>query len=245
MPNSAPPPDCSGCGLRDACLAAGLDRPELAALGTMLCAGPELAAGEYLFWGGDQARGIFAVHSGCVKTFTTDADGNERVRGFHLAGDLIGLDALWSGTHVASAQALSPTSFCLLPASRIERANAELAGLRRRLLGMISRDLAAALSRSGDYTAEQRLAAFLLDVVARRRQGQANSRCEVMLPMGRRDIANYLRLATETVSRVLTRFRQRGLIEVDGQWVRLVEPEMLASLAAELCGADSAARLAA
>lgn len=181
--------------------------------------------GKTLFESGDPAVSIYLVRAGCLKSFTVDEEGNEHVRGFYLPGDVIGLDAVGAAAYPASVAAVSAAQVCRLSMADLRRLLLESPALMQRLLERTSRDLAEALALAGDYTAEQRVAAFLL-AMQHRLGGAA-----VKLPMTRRDIANYLRLATETVCRVLTRLETQGQIRSDSRKVELLDGGALRALA--------------
>jgi len=149
------------------------------------------------------------------------------VRGFYLPGDVIGLDALGADSFPATIVAVTPSQVCKISAASVRRLMGESPFLARRLLDRTSAELAHALTMAGDYTAEQRLAAFLLSM----RQRLGSQTADVKLPMTRRDIANYLRLATETVCRVLARLEQQGQIRSDSRVVKLIDARGLTQIA--------------
>jgi CRP/FNR family transcriptional regulator, anaerobic regulatory protein len=218
---------CAVCPAANACLIRAavrdLESPNGASDAQLSLPG----AGKALFEAGAPATAIYVVRAGCLKSFTADQDGNERVRGFYLPGDFIGLDAMGAMHYPATVVAVSPSQVCRLPIAHVRRLMAQHPELLQRLLDRTSRELAQALSLAGDYTAEQRLAAFLLSM-RQRLDAESDS---VKLPMTRRDIANYLRLATETVCRVLTRFENQGQIRSDNKTVRVVNDRALRALA--------------
>lgn len=179
-----------------------------------------------LFNAGDRLRAVFSVRGGCIKAFTVDADGNERIRGFYLPGDLIGLDALADGHCLATAAAVVPSQVCVAPLQEMKRLVRRQPELAQRLIEQTSRELAAALALSGDYSAEQRLAAFLLNM--RERLGSQQT---LRLPMAQRDIGNYLRLATETVCRTLKGFERRGWLSLEDKQLRFLDVRALYQMA--------------
>ena len=219
---------CAICPSASACLIRGAARGELERWSSGVENQISLAnAGKALFEAGQHATAIYTVRAGCLKSFTVDEDGNERVRGFYLPGDVIGLDALGATSYPSTVVAVSPSQVCRMPIAQVRRLMSESPALMQRLLDRTSRELAQALTLAGDFTAEQRLAAFLLTM----QQRLAPESASVRLPMTRRDIANYLRLATETVCRVLTRFEAQGQIRSDSKTVRLVDDRALRALA--------------
>jgi CRP/FNR family transcriptional regulator len=184
------------------------------------------AAGKTLFEAGTPAKAIYLVRSGCLKAYTLDEEGNERVRAFFLPGDVIGLDALGVELYPATVVAVSASQVVRLRVAEMRELLVSAPATMQRLLERMSRDLASALALAGDYTAEQRVAAFLVSMS--QRLGGATS---VQLPMTRRDIASYLRLATETVCRVLTKFEGTGQIVSENKTVRMTGGAMLRALA--------------
>jgi CRP/FNR family transcriptional regulator, anaerobic regulatory protein len=219
---------CAVCPTAAACLIGGAERSEVERWNAAVEATLSLAsAGKTLVEAGSPVQAIYTVRAGCLKSFTIDADGTERVRGFYLPGDIIGLDALGADSFPATVVAVTSAQVCRIPAAQVRELMAQSPALARRLLDRTSAELARALTLAGDYTAEQRLAAFLLSM--RERLGAKES--ELKLPMTRRDIANHLRLATETVCRVLARLEDQGRIRSDHRVVRLVDARALRQIA--------------
>jgi len=232
MPFDATPQACRSrctlCPSSVACVIQGAEREEIERWNASVDATIALATpGKTLVEAGAPAAAIFTVRAGCLKSFTVDADGTERVRGFHLPGDIIGLDSLDAAAFPATVVAVAPSQVCRISTASVRSLLAGSPFLARRLLDRTSAELAHALTMAGDYTAEQRLAAFLLSM--RQRLGAKEG--ELKLPMTRRDIANYLRLATETVCRVLARLEERGQIRSASKTVRLIDSRALRAAA--------------
>ncbi len=223
-------PSCLHCPTASLCMIGGLAREDVGQWNALVQSHLSLAvAGQALFELGDAMTAIYVVRAGCVKSLTVDDQGNERVRGFHLRGDVIGLDALYAGHYPCTALALEPSQLCRIPRAQALQKLAQSPLLMQRLLQRLSAGLAAALTLSGDYTADQRVAAFLLEMQQRLNQLPG---APLKLPMTRRDIANYLRLATETVCRVLTRFAAQGYIGVGEHKISVLKLASLQRLAA-------------
>jgi CRP/FNR family transcriptional regulator len=220
--------NCAACPASATCIVGGAGAAELAAWSCAVQGQTSLAqAGKALLIAGSRSEAIYSVRAGCLKSYTVDADGNERVRAFYLPGDLIGLDALGSDTHPANVVAVVPSQVCIIPRERAMQLIVGAPALVQRLIERTSRDLAQAQALAGDYSADQRVAAFLLAMRAR----LGGNGTSVRLPMTRRDIANYLRLATETVCRVLTRFESRQLLRSEDKLVQILQPVALSALA--------------
>lgn len=226
--NEAARGGCSLCPAGPRCLTAGLPEADLRRWANAQIRHQPLAqAGKSLYAVGAVADAIYIVRAGCIKTYTIDDSGNERVRGFFFPGDVVGLDAIGIGQHDVNAVAVLPSQVCRVTKGQLRALTEQAPALARKLVEYLSRELRLALALSGDYSAEQRVAAFLL-LMHERLDGHAS---ELRLPMSRRDIANYLRLATETVCRVLTRFEQKGWITSVDKRISLHEPAALWLLA--------------
>lgn len=213
---------CRHCSLRELCLPMGLSSEDIQRLeGIVTVRGP-MDRGAHLFREGDRFRSIYAVRDGAIKTYSIDADGREHVHGFHLPGELVGLDAIYPRVNRCSAVTLDATSVCVLPFVRLAHLSQEVPGLQNQILRLMSKDISVSSNRATDHTAEEKLAGFLLSMSARLGGSDA-----VALMMPRRDIARYLRLATETISRLLAKFQKDNLIEVKRRKVRLLDVEAL------------------
>lgn len=230
---------CKNCSLFQLCLPHGISDADLALLDTIIKRRRPLQRGDYLFQVGDPFRSIYVVRSGAVKTFAPTLDGEEQVTGFHLPGELVGLDAITTGTHPCSAMALETSSFCEIPFDRLEDLSEEVRSLGRHLLRILSREIHddhELLKLLNKHTAEERLAALLVSFLTRLQQRGLSGR-EFHLSMSRHDISNYLGLAVETVSRVFSRFQQEGLMTVTRRYVVINDLDRLKTLAGVCHGA--------
>ena len=222
---------CSTCAFSQACLSQGMDKSALADLHVLVEHVGPFHAGEHLFREGDPFEAIAAVRAGTVKTYVIDRDGREHVLGFHLPGEVIGLDAIDGEQFPCNAVALDTVMLCRFSFPKIAVLAARLPGLQQHLFRLLSRDIGRAALLSGDWTADQRMAAFLIGL-SRRLAARGFSPSRFQLTMARTDIANYLRLAPETVSRVLRRFQKDGVLLVERREVELLGREQLEALAA-------------
>lgn len=223
-------PRCGTCILRPHCLPAGLAPEALRRFENIVQHSATLAPGEHLFRVGDKFHSLYAVRTGCLKTCAVDPNGREHVINFHFVGELIGIDAIFPEQHFSDAIALVESSVCHLPYRAISQLAREIPDLQLQILRGLSRHVFSMTSISGDFTAEERLAAFLVMVGARHRLAGGVS-TELQLAMSRQDIANYLRLATETVSRILARFQKSGLLRANRRQITLLNPEGLYAIA--------------
>lgn len=224
---------CRSCTLRDLCLPLGLEADDMQKLEAIVHTRGPIRAGEHLFREGDGFQALYAVKTGALKTYTIDNQGREHVLGFHIAGELAGLDGIHANRNRCNAVALQTTSVCALPFARLEQIVHEVPGLQSQILRVMSRELSASAQLATDHTAEERLAAFLLGLSRRyARRGLVPNL--LTLPMPRRDIASHLRLATETVSRLFARLQDDGVLRVRRREVEILDLPALEVLGASL-----------
>lgn len=217
---------CSQCALGQLCLPRGLDDRQTRQFEQIVHRSRPIQPGEHLFRAGDEFRSVAAVRTGCFKSYVVDAEGEEQVLGFHFPGEIVGLDAIHSARHLASVAALDTSAVCSLGFDSVSDMARRMPELQAELFRVMSGRIIELETIAGDLSADQRLATFLLGVGERfGRRGYSAS--EFNLAMSRRDIASYLRLATETVSRVLARFQDQRLIEVDRKSVRILDADGL------------------
>jgi CRP/FNR family transcriptional regulator len=221
---------CSTCAFSQACLAQGMNKRELLDLHVLVDHVGPFHPGDHVFREGDPFDAIAAVRAGTVKTYVVDRDGSERVLGFHLPGEVIGLDAIDGEHYPCNAVALDTVALCRFSFPRMAELATRLPSLQQHLFRLLSRDIAAATRLTGDWSADQRMAAFLVGL-SHRLAARGFSPRRFQLTMARTDIGNYLRLAPETVSRVLKRFQDEGLVVVDRREVELSDVARLEALA--------------
>lgn len=222
---------CSTCAFSQACLSEGMDKRALNDLHVLVEHVGPLHAGDHIFREGDRFEAVAAVRAGTVKTYVIDPDGREHVLGFHLPGEVIGLSAIDGEHYPCNAVALDTVMLCRFSFPKMAVLAAKLPGLQKHLFRLLSRDIGRAALLAGDWSADRRMAAFLI-AFSQRLAARGFSPNRFQLTMARTDIANYLRLAPETVSRVLRRFQQDGLLVVDRREVELVGRAQLEDLAA-------------
>lgn len=224
---------CQDCSLFQLCLPVGIDQCDLAEVDRIIKRRRPTQRGDQLFLTGDKFRSIFAVHSGSLKTSVLTADGCEQVTGFFLPGEIVGLDAIATGTHTCAARALETTSVCEIPYDELETIGARIPSLPRQLLRIMSREMhhdQLLLLLLGKRSADERLATFLFSL-SQRFGLRGYSPNEFNLSMSRNDIGNYLGLAVETVSRLFSRLQEDGILVVHSRHVQLRDIARLQGLA--------------
>jgi CRP/FNR family transcriptional regulator len=187
----------------------------------------KLERGEHVFRTGDSANFVVFLKSGALKTYTLSPAGEEKVISFYFPGDLVGLESMGLHRHLLSAEALSPCRVCALPCEALQDVGAPSRAALRRVLEQASRRLrcdASMLALLAHRSAEERVVAFLLELARRLSDGRAPA-LHFELKMTRADIASYLALAVETVSRVLTRLQEGSVIEIErNRRVHILDP---------------------
>lgn len=216
---------CSSCSLRELCLPAGLDPGEMERVDRLVTGRRKLRRGADLYRAGEPLAALFAIRSGFMKSCVLHDDGREQVAGFHMAGDLLGLDAIGGGTHTCDTVALEDSEVCEIPFSYLEQLSRELPSLQQQLHRIMSREIVrdyGVMLLLGSMSAEERLAAFLLNL-SQRFATRGYSPSEFRLRMTREEIGSYLGLKLETVSRAFSGFQDRGLIDVRQKHVRILD----------------------
>ncbi len=224
---------CLGCPSTRYCLTRGLSDSETEQFSRKTRHPSPLHKGEKVFMMGESFDSFAMVHSGCVKSYVTSRDGEHQIIGFHMPGDILGLDGIGSGEHRYTAEALETTSICELSLRDYEDFCNRVPSLQWRLLDVLSRQMVdeqKMLLMLGKMTSEQRLACFLLDLSSSM-AARGMSAQIISLPMSRNDIANYLGLVIETVSRLFTRFQSEGVLTVQRRIIGISDRARLQAIA--------------
>jgi CRP/FNR family transcriptional regulator len=223
---------CSSCSLRELCLPAKLCAEDLARVENIVYARRRLKRGESVFKAGGEFSAVYAIRSGFFKSSVVDGEGREQVTGFHMAGELLGLDGLGGGSYHGTAVALEDSEVCVLPYALVEQLAREIPSLQRHLHSVLAREIVrdhGVMMLLGSMRAEERLATFLLNLSKRfLRRGYSAS--EFHLRMTREELGSYLGLKLETVSRLFSAFQKEGWIDVQQKHVRIVDVAGLQSV---------------
>jgi CRP/FNR family transcriptional regulator len=223
---------CTSCCLRGMCLPSGLSGKELARFDEIAMQKRRVGRGASLYRNGNTFNALYAVHSGAFKSVGVSRQGDEKITGFHLPGEILGLDAISAGRHGYDAVALEDSEVCVIPFAQLEALAASTPVLQRQLFRALSSDISrdqGLMLLLGSMSADQRLAAFLLSLSRRyRRLGFAADR--FVLRMTRDEIGNYLGVTLETVSRLMSRFQRAGLISVQQRDIELNDIDGLMEL---------------
>ncbi len=220
---------CSSCNLRELCMPLGLSHDELDRIDDLVANRRKVKRGTPLFRNGDKFTSLFAIRTGFFKTSIASEDGRDQVTGFQMAGEIVGLDGIVNDRHTCDAIALEDAEVCVMPFDRIEALSNEIHALQRHVHKILSREIVrehGVMLLLGSMRAEERLAAFLLNLV-QRLHARGFSQSELVLRMTREEIGSYLGLKLETVSRTFSKFVDDGIVEVKQRHVRILNTEAL------------------
>lgn len=227
---------CTDCSLGKFCLSQGLSGQDIDRLENIIKRSHPLQRHEHLFHRDTPFQSIYVVKTGSIKTYLTTEDGSEQVLGFHLPGEFIGLDAIQHHSFTCSAKVLETSVVCELPFSQLSELSLAIPGLQQQIFRLLSREIAEdarMLSLLSKKSAEERLAFFLVGLSCRF-QRRGFSPFNFNLSMSRNEIANYLGLAIETISRLLTRFQDEGLLRANRKHIELLRLDQLQQMAGNL-----------
>ena len=216
---------CSSCSLRELCLPMGLTAEETEHLDRLVSTRRMLKRGDSLYRSGDGFGSIYAVRSGFFKSRVTTDDGRDQVTGFHMPGEILGMDGIGTERHTLDAVALEDSEVCVIPFARLEEISAEVKSLQRQFHKVMSRELVrdqGVMMLLGTMRAEERVSAFLINL-SQRFLARGWSPSDFYLRMTREEIGSYLGLKLETVSRLFSRFQEEGLVSVQQKHIRILD----------------------
>ena len=195
----------------------------------------KIKRGSTLFRNGEAFTSLFAIRTGFFKTCVATEDGRDQVTGFQMAGEIVGLDGIVHDRHTCDAIALEDSEVCVMPYDELEALSREVKALQNHVHKIMSREIVRDQSMMlllGNMRAEERLAAFLLNLV-QRLHARGFSQSELVLRMTREEIGSYLGLKLETVSRMFSKFAEQGIVEVRQRHVRILDTTALQQLVSQ------------
>jgi CRP/FNR family transcriptional regulator len=225
---------CKSCPTRTLCLASGLDETALDSLADCVKPSAPLSKGRHLYREGNYADRCYVVRSGVFKTFTMTPAGDEYVTGFHYPGELLGITGQATGRHADSAIALETSTACRVRLDDMATLW-EIGGgpSLMRMLGQSEKTAAGEHINLGQVRADARVAGYLLQLSGKQQQ-LGRDKLILHTPMSRTDLANFLGMTLESLSRVMGRFSKAGLITSRLGEIVLERPEELKTLARHL-----------
>lgn len=224
---------CQECSISTLCIPFTLNNQELDQLDNIIERKKPIQKSQIMFKAGDPLRSLYAIRSGTIKTYTISETGEEQITSFHLPGDLVGFDAITDMRHPSFAQALETAMVCEIPFEILDDLAGKMPKLRQQIMRLMSSEIKndqAMILLLSKMNAEERLAAFINNL-SLRYSARGFSSKEFGLTMTRGDIANYLDLTVETISRLLGRFKKSGILSVQGKFITITDIEKLRTLA--------------
>lgn len=225
---------CAGCSMHQLCLPMGLDEADIDRLDQIIGRRRRILRDERLYRMDDPFRNLYAIRLGHFKTYQINPSGEQQITGFQMAGELLGMDAISADRHHCDAVALEDSDVCEIPFARLEELFAHIPTLLHHFHRIMSQEITReqnVMLLLGNMRAEQRFAVFLVNLSSRY-AARGYSSTSFQLRMSREDIGNYLGLTIESISRLLSRFKKQGWLEVDKREVTLLDPAMLKAMAA-------------
>lgn len=229
---------CSNCNLRELCMPVGLSPAELDRIEEVVASRRKIKRGSTLFRLGEKFTSLYAIRTGFFKTCVATEDGRDQVTGFQMAGEVIGLDGIVNDVHTCNAIALEDAEVCTMPFERIEELSREVSALQHHVHKIMSREIVrenGVMLLLGSMRAEERLAAFLLNLM-QRLHARGFSQTELVLRMTREEIGSYMGLKLETVSRTFSKFVEDGIIEVKQRHIRILNADALRNIVSTKAG---------
>uniref|UniRef100_A0A3B0LX25 Fumarate and nitrate reduction regulatory protein n=1 Tax=Arsenophonus endosymbiont of Trialeurodes vaporariorum TaxID=235567 RepID=A0A3B0LX25_9GAMM len=221
------------CSISQLCIPFTLNEHELDQLDNIIERKKPIPKGQILFKAGDELKSLYAIRSGTIKSYTITEEGDEQITGFHLAGDLVGFDAIINHKHLSFAQALETSMVCEIPFETLDDLSGKMPNLRQQTMRLMSseikddQEMTLLLSKKN---AEERLAAFIYNLSLRFAQRGFSAK-EFRLTITRGDIGNYLGLTVETISRLLGRFQKNNTLSVKGNYITINDMYKLTQIA--------------
>ncbi|MCW8853442.1 MAG: helix-turn-helix domain-containing protein [Gammaproteobacteria bacterium] len=225
--------ECPSCGLYNLCQLAGLGDANTQVLDSVVNRRKKISKNQILFDANEKFRGIFAVKSGAFKTITHSTDETAQILDFNIPGELIGLDALNAETYLHRVIASENSSICEMDLEVLKKLDDKFIDFQSSLILALANKVRLEQHQSlliSAKSAEHRLAIFLIGLSSRFQQHGLPA-TQFKLPISRKDIANYLGMAAETVARTFKAIEDKGLIESHARNVKLVKIEELSKLA--------------
>jgi len=232
---------CDSCSLHGLCLPKGLNENELSDLDDFIERPHLLVSDAFVYKPKQKLKNLYAVRSGSVKTYLLDKNGGEQIIGFHLPGEVFGIDGMETKEHKCFAQTLEETSICELPYDKLTQIVEQVPRMQDQIFSVMSQEMnndQSHLLLLGRQNSEEKLATFLLSLSSRFEQ-RGFSASKFNLSMSRQDIACFLGLTIETVSRLFRAFQNKGILAVDRRNISILDQKELVKLV-EDCDSNSA-----
>ncbi len=225
--------NCNQCSLGNICLPTALEKEEIDKLDMIVRRRRALSKNDHLYRCMDNFQSVYAIRSGHIKTYQVTEDGEEQVTGFYFPGEIVGLDGIGKNHYMNNAKALEKTAICEIPFHQFQQLTAEFPQLQMHFFQLMGKEITSdqqLITLLSKKTAEQRIATFILTISSRKSRHNQSSE-HFTLPMSRTDIANYLGLTIETVSRIFSKLAKSDAITINNKNVQICDLNKLRVLA--------------
>ena len=226
---------CPNCGLQKICFANGLGDSDLKRIDELVDRKPSLSKGDMLFSSGDSFGSLFSIRAGAIKVYSFDENNLEVIHGFYLPGDIVGMEALAFQNHHFNAVALDVTSVCEIPFQQLTELAMQVPSLNLQIFSLMSQEIVSSRLHSTlltQKTAEQRVAYFIF-TMSNKYKSRGYLHTRFRLNVLHRDVANYLNLTPETVSRILAKFNKEHIVSWKRKEIHIMDEEQLKVFAGE------------
>jgi len=223
---------CNTCSTRNFCQAALLDHELSGKNNNHLFHSNIVKSGEHIFHAGDDLSTLYVVKSGSFKTYQDSEAGDKHVMSFYMPGEIMGVESIATGIHESSAIAMSTSAICSVPIKVLRREiNTSSSDwlLKQAASGNTRENHSFKMSIRNSTNAFTRLA-FFINTFSQKYKFRGYSGLEFRLDMQRQDIADYLGLTIETVSRTLTKMQENKILVINGRNITIVNVERLRAL---------------
>lgn len=220
---------CQKCSVSTLCLPSGLCPEELEDLESIIASSQITDKNNMLFTIGDKFKALYVVHSGMFKTTTVDENGKERIISFHLPGEIMGLDGIHLNQYQSSATALTMSSYCKIPYDNLLEIAEDYPHIQKNLLKVMSKEIYSCKKNHLDIGSKAKLALFIR-TISQRFKVRGYSDIEFFLPISQRDIASYLGMAEETLSRVFKKLQKLNAVSYKKHILTILDTKLLSEI---------------
>ena len=220
---------CQKCAVSSLCLPSGLNNEELKELESVIISSKITDKNTILFSIGENFKSLYVVHSGMFKTTTIDENGKERILSFHLPGEIMGLDGIYSDAYQSTSTALTMSSYCKIPFNNLLEVSEDYPVVQKNLLKLMSREIFSCKKNHLDIGSKAKLALFI-KTMSERFKLRGYSGKEFFLPISQRDIASYLGMAEETLSRIFKKLQKLDVVKYRKHILTILDFDLLSEI---------------
>ncbi len=220
---------CQKCAVSSLCLPSGLSVDELEELESIINQSQLIDKNKLLFTYGEKFTALYVVHSGMFKTTVVEENGKERIIGFHLPGEIMGLDGIHEDIYQSTVSALTMSSYCKIPFDALLEVAEDYPIIQKNLIKIMSKEIFSCKKNHIDIGSKAKLALFIL-TLSKRFEMRGYSAQEFFLPISQRDIASYLGMAEETLSRIFKKIQKLGALKLEKHTLTILNKQQLIEL---------------